>query len=70
MVSDSHRIGLPENEPKAVDVLFVRIAIHANDLFALRNRFRLPSACIGFKEYVTGSSGVSKLDSIDVLLAC
>ena len=70
MVSDSHRIGLPKNEPETVDVLFVSIAIKANNFFALRNGFRLPRARICFKENVTGSSGVSKLDSVDVLHTC
>ena len=70
MVSDSHGIGLPKNEPETVNVLFVSIAIKANDFFALRNRFRLPRTRICFKENVTGSSGVSKLDSIDVLHTC
>ena len=70
MVSDSHRIGLPEYEPETVDVLFVSIAIKANDFFALRNGFSLPCPCISFKENVTGPGGVSKLDSVDLLRAC
>ena len=70
MFSDSHRIGLPENESETVDVLLVSIAIKANDFFALRNGFSLPCPCISFKENITGSSGVSKLDSVDVLHAC
>ena len=67
MVSDSHRIRLPKNEPKTVNMLFVSIAIKANDFLALRNGFRLPCTCISFKENVTGSSGISKLDTVDVL---
>ena len=70
VVSDSHWIGLPKYEPETVDVLFVSIAIKANDFFALGNWFRLPCTRISFKENVTGSSGVSELDSVDVLHTC
>ena len=70
VVSDSHRIRFPENEPEAIDMIFVSIAIKANNFFALRYGFRLPCSRISFKENVTGSSSVSKLDSVDVLHAC
>ena len=50
-------------------MVLVGIAVEANDLLALRNGFRLPRSCIGFKENVTGSGRVCELDSVDVLHA-